>query len=276
MSHVFSRHVLELKCRTNPSQTRQRLVLFSLGGQFSKFNASFPKSQVRRFPRLSNFLAPKTQFQFSYRLSVVFVSGTECPYMAPQTRRTSFPNVLIERDTDSERSSSDEEEEGEEEPQSEEEEEETVLESENRKANEEASDAKKKGKAPITISLKKVCKVCKKAGHEAGFKGATYIDCPMKPCFLCKMPGHTTMTCPHRVVTEHGVIPAPHRDTQNPVEFVFGRQLKPRITRFKPAYVIPDQVHCAAIRYHSRWVTCLEFHPTNNNILLSGDKVSLS
>ncbi|GLT81707.1 hypothetical protein SLE2022_001430 [Rubroshorea leprosula] len=198
--------------------------------------------------------------------------------MAPQNRRTSFPKVLIERDTDSERSSSDEEEEGEEEPQSEEEddgdeeEEETVLESENRKANEEASDAKKKGKAPITISLKKVCKVCKKAGHEAGFKGATYIDCPMKPCFLCKMPGHTTMSCPHRVVTEHGVIPAPHRDTQNPVEFVFGRQLKPRITRFKPAYVIPDQVHCAAIRYHSRRVTCLEFHPTNNNILLSGDK----
>lgn len=31
--------------------------------------------------------------------------------------------------------------------------------------------------------------MCKKAGHEAGFKGATYIDCPMKPCFLCKMPG---------------------------------------------------------------------------------------
>ncbi|GLT27266.1 hypothetical protein SLA2020_368580 [Shorea laevis] len=80
--------------------------------------------------------------------------------MAPQTRRTSFPKVLIERDTDSERSSTDEEEEGEEEPQSEEEddgdeeeEEETALENENRKAYEDASDAKKKGKAPITISL---------------------------------------------------------------------------------------------------------------------------
>ena len=23
--------------------------------------------------------------------------------------------------------------------------------------------------------------VCKKTGHEAGFKGAVYIDCPMKP-----------------------------------------------------------------------------------------------
>lgn len=38
--------------------------------------------------------------------------------------------------------------------------------------------------------------------------------------------------------------------------------------------MIPDQVSCAVIRYHSRRVTCLEFHPTNNNILLSGDKVS--
>lgn len=48
--------------------------------------------------------------------------------------------------------------------------------------------------------------------------------------------------------------------------FFFGIQIKPQ-------YVIPDQVHCAVIRYHSRRVTCLEFHPTRNNILLSGDKV---
>lgn len=192
--------------------------------------------------------------------------------MSPQTRRMSFPKVLIERDTDSEQSSSSDEEEeaeAEEAPHSEEEE---ASEDVTGKVIEEDSVAKKKGKAPITISLKKVCKVCKKTGHEAGFKGATYIDCPMKPCFLCKMPGHMTVTCPHRVVTDNGVIPASHRNTKNPVEFVFGRQLKPRITKFKPAYVIPDQVHCAAIRYHSRRITCLEFHPTNNNILLSGDK----
>lgn len=41
--------------------------------------------------------------------------------------------------------------------------------------------------------------------------------------------GHTTMTCPHRVATEHGVIPAPHKNTQNPVEFIFERQLRPGI-----------------------------------------------
>lgn len=44
--------------------------------------------------------------------------------------------------------------------------------------------------------------------------------------------------------------------------------------QIKPKCVIPDQVHCAVIRYHSRRVTSLEFHPTKNNILLSGDKVT--
>lgn len=146
--------------------------------------------------------------------------------MAPQTRRTTFPNVVIERDTDSEPSSSDEEEEEEDYKEVEEEEEEgKVVDNKNAERMEESLEAKKKGKTPITISLKKVCKVeetlpltyrvfrnptffffgfcfcvlfyfifvmfqvCKKVGHEAGFKGATYIDCPMKPCFLCKMPG---------------------------------------------------------------------------------------
>lgn len=43
--------------------------------------------------------------------------------------------------------------------------------------------------------------------------------------------------------------------------------------QIKPTFVIPNRVHCAVIRYHSRRVTCLEFHPTRNNIILSGDKV---
>ncbi|KAL2664918.1 hypothetical protein AAZV13_02G190400 [Glycine max] len=191
--------------------------------------------------------------------------------MAPVTPRTAFPKVLIERDSDSEQSSSEEEEEKLDE---EEEEEEVGVSTANEKTEklELGSDANRKGKAPITISLKKVCKVCKKPGHEAGFKGAAYIDCPMKPCFLCKMPGHTTLTCPHRVSTEHGVVPAPRRKACKPLEYVFERQLRPSLPSIKPKYVIPDQVNCAVIRYHSRRITCLEFHPTKNNILLSGDK----
>ncbi|KAF6153594.1 hypothetical protein GIB67_027461 [Kingdonia uniflora] len=189
--------------------------------------------------------------------------------MPPQTRRNSFPRVIIERDVDSEVSSSGEEEEEEEVVISEKEEE--VIEEENEKVIEE-SEAKKKGKVPITISLKKVCKVCKKTGHEAGFKGATYIDCPMKPCYLCKMPGHTTLTCPHRVSSEHGVIPAARRKSLSTMDFVFERQIRSNSPKIKPAFVIPDVIDCAVIRYHSRRITCLEFHPTNNNILLSGDK----
>ncbi|KAL3518067.1 hypothetical protein ACH5RR_020656 [Cinchona calisaya] len=191
--------------------------------------------------------------------------------MPPQTRRASFPKVVIERETDSEESSSDEEEEIDEEGEAEDD----VVEDEEVKATANDEEEKKlvvKKKTAITISLKKVCKVCKRTGHEAGFKGATYVDCPMKPCFLCKLPGHTTMTCPHRVATEYGVVPAPRRNTHNSLDYVFERQLRPQIPKMKPEFIIPDQVNCAVIRYHSRRVTCLEFHPTNNNILLSGDK----
>ncbi|XP_020210322.1 protein DAMAGED DNA-BINDING 2 [Cajanus cajan] len=183
--------------------------------------------------------------------------------MPTVTRRTAFPKVLIERDSDTEQSSSEEEETLEEED---------GVTTPNTEKLQLGSDANTKWKTPITISLKKVCKVCKKPGHEAGFKGATYIDCPMKPCFLCKLPGHTTLTCPHRATTEHGVVPAPRRKTYKALEYVFERQLRPALPSIKPKYVIPDQVNCAVIRYHSRRVTCLEFHPTKNNILLSGDK----
>lgn len=153
----------------------------------------------------------------------------------------SFTKVVIERDTDSEEESSsgDENDQVDDYPSEEEDDDDQVLE------NEASTTTSRKTKTkPITISLKKVCKVkskflttpyskctsifsifrpglnpcivstcwqfekiwnlsgcirllnchycvqvCKRSGHEAGFKGATYIDCPMKPCFLCKMPG---------------------------------------------------------------------------------------
>ncbi|KAG6401387.1 hypothetical protein SASPL_138243 [Salvia splendens] len=189
--------------------------------------------------------------------------------MAPQTRRVpSFPKIVIERDSDTEESSEEEEDfddevqklagEASDEEQAEE--------------KDEASTSTKRKREPITISLKRVCKVCKQSGHEAGFRGATYIDCPMKPCFLCKLPGHTTMTCPHKVATEFGVFPAPLKNSHNSLKYLFDRQLKCHVPKMKPAFVIPNKVDCAVIRYHSRRVTCLEFHPTKNNILISGDK----
>ncbi|KAG6382828.1 hypothetical protein SASPL_157463 [Salvia splendens] len=192
--------------------------------------------------------------------------------MAPQTRRVpSFPKIVIERDSDTEESS--------------EEEEDLMMKSRNsperrrtkskRRKRMRPSTSTKRKREPITISLKRVCKVCKQSGHEAGFRGATYIDCPMKPCFLCKLPGHTTMTCPHKVATEFGVFPAPLKNSHNSLKYLFDRQLKCHVPKMKPAFVIPNKVDCAVIRYHSRRVTCLEFHPTKNNILISGDKDSL-
>ncbi|KAH6836638.1 damaged DNA binding 2 [Perilla frutescens var. hirtella] len=190
--------------------------------------------------------------------------------MAPQTRGTSFPKIVIERDYDTEESSEEEEEHEEDDEALNDSEE--ASDEERLEEKDEASTSTKKRREPITISLKRVCKVCKKPGHEAGFRGATYIDCPMKPCFLCKMPGHTTMNCPHRVATEFGVSPAPFKSSHSSLEYVFERQIKCRLPAMKPAYVIPNKVNCAVIRYHSRRVTCLEFHPTKNNILISGDK----
>ncbi|PKA55101.1 Protein damaged DNA-binding 2 [Apostasia shenzhenica] len=128
-------------------------------------------------------------------------------------------------------------------------------------------------KAPaFTINLKKVCKVCKEKGHQAGFQGATYIDCPKKPCFLCKKPGHTTMSCPHRVVLEHGIVPAPRRNKLTLLDYVFEREFKPHISKIKPKFVVPDKLEHVLVRFHSRRVTSLEFHPTLSSVLLSGDK----
>ena len=31
--------------------------------------------------------------------------------------------------------------------------------------------------------------VCKAKDHQAGFVGSVYLDCPNKPCYLCKQPG---------------------------------------------------------------------------------------
>ncbi|ERN09788.1 protein DAMAGED DNA-BINDING 2 [Amborella trichopoda] len=175
--------------------------------------------------------------------------------MNRRSRRVLFPRVAIEVESETEESSEDEEEDHEEEP-----------------LTPPTQPVNNKKKAPITISLKRVCKVCKGTGHEAGFKGATYIDCPKKPCFLCKQPGHTTMNCPHRVATEHGVVPAHRREFRGSLDYLFERQLRANVPMIKPGFVIPDQVDCAIIRLHSRRVTSLEFHPTNNSILLSGDK----
>lgn len=79
--------------------------------------------------------------------------------MAPRTRASSFPNVVIERDSDTEESSEEEEEE-EDVDDGVQNDAEEASDEERVKNEEEASTSTKRKREPITISLKKVCKVC--------------------------------------------------------------------------------------------------------------------
>eukprot|EP00252_Welwitschia_mirabilis_P015135 TRINITY_DN3331_c0_g1_i1.p1 TRINITY_DN3331_c0_g1~~TRINITY_DN3331_c0_g1_i1.p1 ORF type:complete len:442 (+),score=81.33 TRINITY_DN3331_c0_g1_i1:614-1939(+) len=80
------------------------------------------------------------------------------------------------------------------------------------------------------------------------------------------------MTCPHRTSTEHGVVPAPRKYAVGVYGYVHDRQIRSNVKMVKPRYVIPNTVDCAIVKLHTRRVTNLEFHPTNNNLLISGDK----
>ncbi|CAI7913055.1 unnamed protein product [Closterium sp. NIES-54] len=137
----------------------------------------------------------------------------------------------------------------------------------------------KKGKSSrIKLNLKSkasgVCRVCGSKGHEAGFVGSVYIDCPNRPCFLCKLPGHTTATCPHRMGAEGGSVAVQGGRTHEGVlHTVQQRQITgmlPRVARHRR--VLPSVVEAAVIALHMRRITVLEFHAVRDDVLLSGDK----
>lgn len=67
------------------------------------------------------------------------------------------------------------------------------------------TEAKSKKKIKLSMSTRDsvVCAVCGQTGHTAGFVGAVYVDCPVKPCYLCKKSGHTAATCPFRLDPTH-------------------------------------------------------------------------
>lgn len=78
------------------------------------------------------------------------------------------------------------------------------------------TEAKSKKKIKLSISTRDsvVCAVCGQTGHTAGFIGAVYVDCPVKPCYLCKKSGHTAATCPFRLDPTHNST----RSSLEPVE----------------------------------------------------------
>lgn len=88
-----------------------------------------------------------------------------------------------------------------------------------------------KSKKRITISLATqgsvVCSVCGQKGHTAGFRGAVYVDCPVKPCYLCKEAGHTAATCPYRMDPTLGVAQARGSQTRNLAVSLAARERDP-------------------------------------------------
>lgn len=135
------------------------------------------------------------------------------------------------------------------------------------------------GRKKLSLSLKKkgskgaVCHVCGRAGHAAGFLGggSIYMDCPFKPCYLCKEPGHTTQTCPHRIAPEHGCTKASRASQGNFLNKMRQRQTSGR----KYDLNLPTrqwQVDAGVLRLMTRRVTCLEFHPSRDDVVLAGDK----
>lgn len=74
------------------------------------------------------------------------------------------------------------------------------------------------------------------------------------------------------MATEHGVVAAPRRRALGLLDFVHERQFRSHVPTVHLPQAIPNKVDSAIIRLHSRRVTYLEFHPTKDNILISGDK----
>lgn len=113
--------------------------------------------------------------------------------------------------------------------------------------------------------------MCGQKGHCAGFIGAKYVDCPNKPCYLCGQSGHSTMTCPYRADPGHGCAPAgPSTST---AQELAGREAGEAAA--EAAFEAPSRawhVDAAALRLHDKRVTCLEFHPSNDALVLSGSK----
>jgi len=144
------------------------------------------------------------------------------------------------------------------------------------------------------------CRVCRQLGHRGGyFVAGVYVDCPNKPCFLCRGEGHTTSTCPYRY---HGRVesgsggggssPGSHnkrRAEKRGLSALSSREIRVKGNSGAPLVHRPnanpaswgntregrDRQWCidsAIIKLFSRRVTCLAFHPYRDDIIVAADK----
>ena len=114
--------------------------------------------------------------------------------------------------------------------------------------------------------------MCGKSGHISGFIGARYVDCINKPCYICGEKSHSTQTCPHRLAPQLSCLPADEARVSD------GGIIKSLIERergMKRMYQSPApapgawEIDAAVIKLHARRTTCIEFHPTRSNIVIS-------
>ena len=138
------------------------------------------------------------------------------------------------------------------------------------------------------------CKVCGTEGHKAGYVGAHYIDCCEKACFLCKVVGHTTLECAHRhrLLSISGKEPSVYYQRQhNRAQHLatsYARMLNEcagRGTRLRQSQLpvpLPSEragtgsakgawSMSSMFRLHERRVSVMMFHPSQPELLLTGD-----
>lgn len=126
-------------------------------------------------------------------------------------------------------------------------------------------------KIQLTLKSSVQCKVCKSTEHSAGFRGATYVDCPNKPCYLCKESGHTTATCPHKFNPGIDCQPSRGQEKHGIIEMLRKRERDGKLRSVKH----PESkwtVDCAITRLHHRRCQSILFHPAKDDIVVSGDK----
>lgn len=74
------------------------------------------------------------------------------------------------------------------------------------------------GKIKLTLSAGSGrCKACGSTAHTAGFQGAVYVDCPDRPCYLCKKARRPLASAALRVACEAPRAPARMRLPGAPV-----------------------------------------------------------
>jgi hypothetical protein len=106
--------------------------------------------------------------------------------------------------------------------------------------------------------------VCGQRGHKAGFVGAVYVDCPNKPCYLCKQPGHTTASCPHNMSINAAAPAAPaaggRGGSASPAQLLLQREQVCRLGQHSPLMSLAWSYSAVFASWCSTFAGCFVSH----------------